>query len=296
MPLQTVLIHRNNVTTATGRILPFFSLCLSLFDIIYVMVAMFMVYKHIRDIEKKARSYTFNAFRTNERQYQAAERKRSRRVIIQGLMYAVAMLLVFIPLFVYFLCLIGGIPSFAMEVIVNLFHPLQGMYNAFIYSGKLQHWLYNHENQCRWQHCSCCSFFDVVTFSSFHSSVKRLFHSFIEKSVADNTNEGISGGKDEVVEGIQGDVICPGITKNAEKSDKESQEISYFDEVVEKQSSSDKKSLEISYFDAVVEKQSSSIYEDAIEEEEEESRAQFPINIPHCTAPPESSFTPTSNI
>ncbi len=264
------------MTTAIGRILPFFSFFLFLADIIYVMVVMFMVYRHIQEIEKKAQAYAFSSFRISLRTSQTAKRKRSRRIMIQGLMYAVAMLLVFLPLFVYFLCLLGGvIGSFALEMVFGIFVPLQGMYNAFIYSGKLQHWFYNHENQYRrWQCCSCVD----VSFSSLHTSIKRQLYSIFDKSVEDDSNQQEkSEGKDKII-GIR-DSVSPGLKVNTESSLENG--VNTGEIVAEKRRVSIHEAMiEDESYDDIAEKGSISIHEDMVEEEKEEITAQFPIHVP----------------
>lgn len=100
-----------------------FVLCSS--AIVYVIVAMSIVYLHIRDIEVKAARYTFAAYSSS----QAAERKRSRRVMIQGIMYAVAMMPVILP-WMFAVFFTNGYASLMKSSILI---PLQGFYNAFIY-------------------------------------------------------------------------------------------------------------------------------------------------------------------
>ncbi len=74
--------------------------------------------------------------------------KRSQRVMIQGLMYAIAMMLVFLPLF-FLQVFTNGYSSMMVAYTLAL---MQGLANAFIYSGVLQDWCYKNDSVC-----TCCS-------------------------------------------------------------------------------------------------------------------------------------------
>lgn len=128
------------------------------------MVVMFMVYKYIRDIEVRASRFTFTSYRSRS---QRAERIRSRKVMIQGIMYAVAMLLVLLS-FSATVFLRG----FVARIHAYTLTPLQGFYNAFIYSGILQRWFFNNDGHCKW--CSPASIVSSmnVVFSSMRSSMR----------------------------------------------------------------------------------------------------------------------------
>ncbi len=119
------------------------------------MIAMFVVWKHIRDVEASAAKYCFAAYSSSQ-----AERKRSRSIMVQGVMYAAAMLLVIIP-FVIALSIPGSFLSMLQVYILSF---LQGFYNAFIYSGKLQKWFYNNDGNF-----ICCSP------STVRTSMRSLF-------------------------------------------------------------------------------------------------------------------------
>ncbi len=253
------------------------SFLLYVLTVIYVMVVMYMVYKHIRDIEKKAQAYTFTSHRSSDRTIRATERKRSQRVMIQGVMYAVALLLVFIPFSVR-ICLssFGGIESFAMTLLAGILVPLQGMYNAIIYSGKLQNWWYNNENQCRLQCCSCID----VSISSLRTSVKKLFVSTtIVTSSAEDVHQGKSGEKDTLVRFH--DDISPDMKSNMDSSLLDHDDGNKNSEPMEK-------GVSCSSHDdtALVEKKKDHILPDEEmidEEEKEEIIAQFPIHVPPCS-------------
>ncbi len=143
MILITHDVMLRNCSVSSKRVIVIGQLMYSSY-IIYVIVVMFLVYKYIRDIEVKAAKYAFISFSPTQR----AERTRSRKVMIQGVMYAIAMMLVFLPFFVYMV-----VQTYVIDIQVAIFSPLQGIYNVMIYSGILQKWFYNNDN-----YCSCCSF------------------------------------------------------------------------------------------------------------------------------------------
>eukprot|EP00551_Chaetoceros_affinis_P012661 CAMPEP_0203663660 /NCGR_PEP_ID=MMETSP0090-20130426/1220_1 /ASSEMBLY_ACC=CAM_ASM_001088 /TAXON_ID=426623 /ORGANISM="Chaetoceros affinis, Strain CCMP159" /LENGTH=411 /DNA_ID=CAMNT_0050526651 /DNA_START=137 /DNA_END=1369 /DNA_ORIENTATION=+ len=133
-------------------ILYFFNI---LFAILYVSISMFHVYKTVITIERNSEKYSFvfTLTRLRRRQHDGGEeswvqehnnkkrrknlRKRSRRVMVQGLLYSVAMILISIfPLVAFLQFLIrsnetGGIPQ--IEICIAIFSPLQGFFNTFIY-------------------------------------------------------------------------------------------------------------------------------------------------------------------
>ncbi len=186
--------------------------------------------------------------------------------MIQGCMYAIAMLLALIPIILETCLTIANIELFALRLVINFLFPLQGMYNGFIYSGKLQNWFYNNETQLKCQCCSCCH---RINFSSLHTSVTKLLYSSIiqiAKADADDDNEGKRQGIEEAV-GIHDDNVSTSMmTRNAESSTlhvKNSQP------------------MEIAQCDKeYVGKNSISIHDEINEEEKEEITAQFPINAP----------------
>ena len=100
--------------------------------IIYVAVSMFAVFKAVRDIERNALKYSFVA-----RFYERDKRKtmkRSKRVMIQGILYSATMLLLFL---FGFANIIYSTITKKKNVILSLIFvticPLQGLFNFFIY-------------------------------------------------------------------------------------------------------------------------------------------------------------------
>ncbi len=79
-----------------------------------------MVYRYMHTVEKKAQLYSFASFRRSTSS-QAVVRKRSSRVMIQGVMYAVAMVLIGVPAIID-ICLaaIGSKEPYASEMIANI--------------------------------------------------------------------------------------------------------------------------------------------------------------------------------
>jgi len=93
---------------------------------------MFRVYRAVRDIEINAEKYSFLAkFKGHNKK---KTRKRSRRVMIQGILYSVAMVLTWI--FTFITVVIMFISKGSIKVIhslANAMLPLQGAFNFFIY-------------------------------------------------------------------------------------------------------------------------------------------------------------------
>jgi hypothetical protein len=125
----------------------FFCVCLA---VLYVSITMSMVYKSVSDIEKKARRYSFPGL-TNRSPVgdsprrisltNVHQRSRSRRVMIQGILYSAALLLIniFAVINVVMATMFGRSrgPSrarYALLLLQYIFWPLQGFINALIYS------------------------------------------------------------------------------------------------------------------------------------------------------------------
>eukprot|EP00551_Chaetoceros_affinis_P019059 CAMPEP_0203717028 /NCGR_PEP_ID=MMETSP0092-20131115/1607_1 /ASSEMBLY_ACC=CAM_ASM_001090 /TAXON_ID=426623 /ORGANISM="Chaetoceros affinis, Strain CCMP159" /LENGTH=488 /DNA_ID=CAMNT_0050595749 /DNA_START=29 /DNA_END=1495 /DNA_ORIENTATION=+ len=102
------------------------------FSITYVIVAMSIVYMHMYNLEQKALMYSFVSFIRSKQK----ERKRSRRVMVQGILYTVV--LVFINLFLLVGVLLIALANKYVVIILNMsnlfLHPLQGFFNALIYA------------------------------------------------------------------------------------------------------------------------------------------------------------------
>jgi hypothetical protein len=100
--------------------------------IIYVSILMFAVFRFVHRIEVDAEKYSFMA-RFNQN-YKNKTRKRSRRVLIQGILYFLASFLIFIWPLIGFISLVAKQKrSLTVYVLVAIFTPLQGFFNCLIY-------------------------------------------------------------------------------------------------------------------------------------------------------------------
>jgi hypothetical protein len=111
-----------------------------LLAICYVCTTMCMVYKSVSDIEKKARRYSFQGY-ISPRSKNANHRRRSRRVMIQGILYGLSLFLIYI--FPIINLVLTQIPLgysisvktwYILQLLQYTFWPLQGFFNALIYS------------------------------------------------------------------------------------------------------------------------------------------------------------------
>ena len=93
---------------------------------------MYHVYTHVSAIEKNALKFSFIArFKEENRK---KTRKRSRRVMIQGILYSVTMVLLWlcgVITTIFLLTTKNG--SLTAGIIFNIINPLQGLFNVFIY-------------------------------------------------------------------------------------------------------------------------------------------------------------------
>lgn len=94
-------------------------------SIFYVAVVMFQVYKGVNSIERKSERYSFV-------RYTAATKKKkkmdmSQRVMIQGLLYTLALILIFLfPLIGIIMVLVTGKSVVVVDFLIVTFYPLQG--------------------------------------------------------------------------------------------------------------------------------------------------------------------------
>jgi hypothetical protein len=106
---------------------------ITLFAIAYVSIVMFIVYKDVRNIEQKALKYSFIARFHDENTKKT--RKRSRRVMIQGILYSTTMVLLWLAAAVFMAY--AKIYERERSVVLSIFWatviPLQGLFNFFIY-------------------------------------------------------------------------------------------------------------------------------------------------------------------
>jgi hypothetical protein len=87
---------------------------------------MYIVYRSISTIELQAQIYSFPRYRSRD-----SDRKRSRRVMLQGILYSLALILTYT--FTLIESLNNG-ASYVLHILMYTFWPLQGFFNALIYS------------------------------------------------------------------------------------------------------------------------------------------------------------------
>ena len=105
---------------------------LFLFATIYVSVSMTVVYRYVCDIEKKALKYSFLA--TLQGQNRKKTMKRSRRVMIQGALYSLAMVLLYVFGFIHTIIGLTTQKYIDMLLLISFtLTPLQGVFNIAIY-------------------------------------------------------------------------------------------------------------------------------------------------------------------
>lgn len=108
-----------------------FSIVSYLCSLCYVSIVMFLVYRHVNNIEKEASKYSFAArHHSVVSNTNATVMKMSRRVMLQGILYGFLLLY---PPVVLILITIRP-PVFAFFLLGNIFFPLQGFFNALIYA------------------------------------------------------------------------------------------------------------------------------------------------------------------
>ncbi len=97
---------------------------------IYVLITMFRVYMAVRTIEVTAEKYNFRATRWGLNKKKS--RKRSRRIMIQGVLYSMAMALTWIFIFIH-VVVYWTTNSTNFVFMVIILNPMQGLFNFFIY-------------------------------------------------------------------------------------------------------------------------------------------------------------------
>ena len=98
--------------------------------ILFVSISMFNVYKTVQNIEEQSFQYSFARYRNQSNYY-----KRSQRIKIQGMLYGLALVLTYnFPILFYFIWLVSGDVYAIIDVLISVFFPLQGFFNALIYS------------------------------------------------------------------------------------------------------------------------------------------------------------------
>ena len=100
------------------------------FTILFLSISMFKVYKNVRNIEERSFHFSFARFSRIQTNYF----KRSQRIKIQGILYALVLVLSFIfPLLFYITWKISGIVIPTIDILMGIFVPLQGFFNVLIY-------------------------------------------------------------------------------------------------------------------------------------------------------------------
>jgi hypothetical protein len=109
-------------------------LLVNLICIVFVSISMYVVYKAVREIEAKAHRYSFTA-RFNTLEGRRRSMKRSRRVMIQGIMYSVTMLLIFLFGFIhiFYTKVTKSDDNIITGLVWVTISPLQGVFNLCIY-------------------------------------------------------------------------------------------------------------------------------------------------------------------
>ncbi len=124
------------------------SLVIFILSCLYIIVTMYMVFKHVCDVETKAQQYSFSKWRKESlaKSKSSNDRKRSHRVMVQGIMYSVALFLAYLPPIIGII--LDENETFASEIIIQTLTPLLGLYNTFIYTGILQKYVYKKSCNC----------------------------------------------------------------------------------------------------------------------------------------------------
>ncbi len=106
---------------------------INFFAIFYVSITMYMVYKYVVGLERQVERYSIASFRG--RGAQQPDREKSRRIMIQGILYSSALILMLLfPSISFFYGLAtGGEQSLTINTLIGIFNPLQGGFNALIY-------------------------------------------------------------------------------------------------------------------------------------------------------------------
>mmetsp|Transcript_24856 Transcript_24856/g.37145 ORF Transcript_24856/g.37145 Transcript_24856/m.37145 type:complete len:244 (-) Transcript_24856:173-904(-) len=103
-----------------------------LLSIIYVSITMFRVFRKVRDVEVNAMRYSFIALHRGYDKKKTT--KISRRVMIQGILYSVAMILTWIfSILSIIVFLTTKQTNQVIRYFATIFNPLQGLFNLLIY-------------------------------------------------------------------------------------------------------------------------------------------------------------------
>jgi len=117
----------NRILTWTAYSWP--SIC-----ILYISITMFRVYRTVRNVEVNAEKYSFVASFRAHKLDKKKSRKRSRRVMTQGILYSAAMVLTWGFTFIFAMIVVfTNKINLVMNMIALVFNPLQGAFNFLIY-------------------------------------------------------------------------------------------------------------------------------------------------------------------
>mmetsp|Transcript_15717 Transcript_15717/g.19959 ORF Transcript_15717/g.19959 Transcript_15717/m.19959 type:complete len:181 (-) Transcript_15717:35-577(-) len=94
---------------------------------------MTMVYRTVLQLERKLDDHRFSSLSSYQRQHD--HRKRSRRVLLQGILYSVALILLIIfPIITTLYWQVTGMSSQVLATLIGIVNPLQGFFNFLVYS------------------------------------------------------------------------------------------------------------------------------------------------------------------
>lgn len=91
---------------------------------------MFITYKHVDEIERKAEMYSIHRFSGNA---VPNNNRRSRLILRQGILYSLALFLVWLFPLLYMCMIIAEKVSYVVVILMSIFGPLQGFWNVLIY-------------------------------------------------------------------------------------------------------------------------------------------------------------------
>ncbi len=115
-----------------NRIFAIIRVTIPLICVLFVSITMFRVYTSVRKVEKDALKHSFlSRFREQDKK---RTMKRSRRVMIQGILYCAAMILTWIFVFINVITKMATNelhPS--LLFLMTILNPLQGVFNFLIY-------------------------------------------------------------------------------------------------------------------------------------------------------------------
>ena len=99
-------------------------------SLFFVLIVMFITYKHVDEIEQKAEMYSIHRFSTDT---VPNNNRRSRLILRQGILYSLALFLVWLFPLVYMCMIIAEKVSYVVVILMSIFGPLQGFWNVLIY-------------------------------------------------------------------------------------------------------------------------------------------------------------------